>query len=206
MEVKEPDEESKNGDFFHAFLSRHGDGSPGNVLEAEVALGRTARGDGIVWTTWGLKRRAHGCLMRGGRSTGTLAVQEREDHRLVSVSLQWSLQSRAAPFPSCASGGWLCRPAVREAIEQKCRATPPMLAHWSLEMMERAFARRGRQALGRLAPCLTQPKELGGEMVGSSRSWPPEEHPLPGRSPPPCSPAQVHSGAVEGEQGPGDWN
>ena len=64
----------------------------------------------------------------------TLAAQEREDHRLVNVSLQWSLKRPAANFPSCASrAGFADRaklrlPAVRETIEQKWRATPPMPA------------------------------------------------------------------------------
>ena len=35
---------------------------------------------------------------------GALAIQEREDHRLVTVSMQWSFQRRAAPFPTHASG------------------------------------------------------------------------------------------------------
>ena len=81
-------------------------------LEAEVALGRTARGDGIVWTAWGsqaTRSRSVSCMEVDQK--GTLAVQEREDHRLVNVSLQWSLQRRAAPSPSYACGAGFADPA-----------------------------------------------------------------------------------------------
>ena len=48
---------------------------------------------------------------------GTLVIQEREDHRLVSVSSQWSLQRRAAFLQLCL---WcrLCR--LREAAASRC--------------------------------------------------------------------------------------
>ena len=42
--------------------------------------------------------------------------------------------------------------------------------------------------------------DLGGDLVSSSCSWPLEENSLPGRSPSPCSLAQVYFGAMEGEQ------
>ena len=95
-------------------------------LEEEVALGRIAWADGIAWITWGVSSDALTAVSSVGvDQEGILAVSEREDHRLVSVTLQWSLQRRAAPFPACASGaGFADRaklrlPAVREAIEQK---------------------------------------------------------------------------------------
>ena len=47
----EPDEESKNGEFFLAFLSRTGWLSR-LLSEVAEALGRTARRDGIGWITW----------------------------------------------------------------------------------------------------------------------------------------------------------
>ena len=47
----ERDEESKNGQFFHAFLARTGWLSQ-LLSEVVEALGRTVRGDGIGWITW----------------------------------------------------------------------------------------------------------------------------------------------------------
>ena len=64
---------------------------------------------------------------------GVLAVQEREDHRLVTVSMQWSFQRRAAPFPTHASGASFAdRPklrlsAVRDFSEQEWCNTPPTI-------------------------------------------------------------------------------
>ena len=97
---------------------------------------------------------------------GTMA----EDHRLVSVSLQWSLQRRAAPLPSYASRASfadmakLRLPSVCEAIEEMWRDTPPVLAQRSPEMMERAFTRRATGFGGGLPQARPSPKE---NMVGS---------------------------------------
>ena len=92
---QEPDDESKNGEFFHAFLARKG-----------AALPATFRGGVGTWQD--RRERWHRLDYVGVSSDaltavscvevdqeGTLAVQEREDHRLVNVSLQWSLQKRA---------------------------------------------------------------------------------------------------------------
>ena len=75
-----------------------------------MALGRIARRDGIVWTSWGVScdaLTAVSCVEVD--QEGTLAVQEREGHRLVNVSLQWSLKRPAANFPSCASRAGFAR-------------------------------------------------------------------------------------------------
>ena len=107
-------------------------------------------------------------------------------------------------------GAKLRLPAVREAIEQKWRATPPMPAPVVCgDDGEGLRAARTTGFCGGFSEARSSPKErldLGGDRVGSSCPWPPEEHPLSKRSPPPCSPAQVHFGAVEGEQGLGGWN
>ena len=100
----EPDEESRSGGFFHAFLARTG-----------MALLALFRGGGGTWQD--RMRRWHrldhvgvacGELQAVSRvevdQDGVLAVQEREDHRLVTVLMQWSFQRRAAPFPTHASG------------------------------------------------------------------------------------------------------
>ena len=143
------------GVFFHAVLAGTGTALPGGGTWQDRAE-RWHRLDFVG----GLKRRAHGvsCVEVEVDQEDTLAVQEREDHRLVNVSLQWSLKRPAANFPSCASGAGfadlakLRLPAVREAIEQKWRATPPMPALRSAEMMEKAFVRRGRQAFAEACP------------------------------------------------------
>ena len=100
----EPDEESRNGELIHAFLARTG-----------MALPATFRGGGGTWQdrTGRWHRLDHvgvACdeLQAVSRvevdQDGVLAVQERDDHRLVTVSMKWSFQRRAAPFPTHASG------------------------------------------------------------------------------------------------------
>ena len=87
-----------------------------------------------------------------------LAVQEREDHRLVTVSMKQSFQRRAAPFSTYASGACfsdrakLRLPAVRDFIEQEWCNTPPLPSQWTPETMERAFAQRGRQIFAKACP------------------------------------------------------
>ena len=150
----ELDEESKNGEFFHAFLARTG-----------MALPATFRGGGGTWQdrTGRWHRLDHvgvACdeLPAVSRvevdQDDVLAIQEREDHRLVTVSMQWSFRRRAAPFPTHASGSsfadraklWLS--AARDFIEQEWCNTPPMRPQWTRETMERAFAQRGRPKSG----------------------------------------------------------
>ena len=89
---------------------------------------------------------------------GVLAVQEREDHRLVTVSMQWSFQRLAAPFHTHASGASfadrakLRLSAVRDFIEQEWCNTPPLPPQWTPEAMERVFAQRGRQVFAKACP------------------------------------------------------
>ena len=130
----EPDEESRKGEFFffHASLAR-----------TEMALPATFRGGGGTWQDrtgrWHLLDHVGvACdeLQAVSRvevdQDGVLAVQEREDHGLVAVSMQWSFQRRAAPFSTHASGASfadranLRLSAVRDFIEQEWCHTPPM--------------------------------------------------------------------------------
>ena len=120
-----PDEESKNGEFFHAFPARTGTTLPSTFRGAggtwQDCVGRWHRLDYV-----GVSNDALTAVSSVGvDQEGILAVSEREDHHLVRVTLQWSLQRRAAQFPVYASGaGFADRaklrlPAVREATEQK---------------------------------------------------------------------------------------
>ena len=104
----------------------------------------------------------------------------------------------AAPFPSCAFGAGFCRQG--EAATSCCS-----WGHWAKVASHASHAgpvvpeddgeglraTRATFFCGGLPEAWPSPKErldLGRDMVGSSRSWLVEGHPLPGRSPPPCSP------------------
>ena len=172
----EPDEESKNGEFFHAFLARMG-----------MALPATFRGGGATWQdrTGRWHRLDHvgvACDEVPAVSRvevdqdGVLAVQEREDHRLVTVSMQWFFQRRAAPFSTHASGASfadrakLRLSAVRDFIEQEWCNTPPMPPQWTPQTMERPLRSEGVRSLQRHVRNQVHLQGMTGSLI-SEETW-----------------------------------
>ena len=103
------DEESKNGELFHVFLARTG-----------MALPATFRGGGGTWQDrmgrWHrLDYVGVACDELPAVShvevdqEGVLAVQERETHRLVIVSMQVVLSEAGGTFPRICLWGMFCR-------------------------------------------------------------------------------------------------
>ena len=139
-----PDEESKNGEFFHAFLARTG-----------MALPATFRGwwrslAGPYWQKASAGSR--GSRVRAWRSI--MMACWRSSSAKITVWLLFRCNgpfrggrhlSPLTPLVQALQIERSCGSAVRDFIEQEWCNTPPVPPQWTPETMERAFAQRGRQ-------------------------------------------------------------
>ena len=134
-----------NSEFFHAFLARTG-WLFRLLSEVEEALGRIAWGDGIDWTTWELLAKTVGGFAHGGRS-GRRSGSPRARGSPLGYCLDGLSSEAGGAFHHFCFWSKLCR-----SSEQEWRHTPPMPPQWAREMMERAFAQRGRQIFAKACP------------------------------------------------------